>query len=313
MPYSPTAFRFNPVFLVVLTVLMLLVVACEQPTDPGSDPDPIEITGIGWAFENIHPSYFSSSPSSSAFAAFTVLLDTDQIGDRSVSTVKVGAGNRPDDYWTLDTSDDFSFDPDRGHIDLPLLYDSDADHVNYLDWRFEVTMSDGVSDTFEVEFKAADGESAPSAQRIYSQDYTGDTSGMSPMLPRANVSRAEWDGSGLEIDFSFSDSRVANGWAWVYDSNGNYIGYTDTAFEWSATSETALTSNSTVVSSWATSSGTTSVQARVEAAGFTDESSTYDLADVGEVVILLTDGFQYTRDYYYDFRSRSAVTTVTRP
>ena len=293
-------------------VLLALVAGCDQATSD-SGPAAIEVEYVAWIFENIDPNYWSTTTDASAFGNFTIYLKTDQIGDRTVDSVKVGAGSLADDYWTLDSSGDFDFDASTGRIDLPYLYIGSRPDVLYLNWRFTVTMSDGAEATYEHQYKSLNGATAPIGNMVYSpEEYGGSTTGMDAMIPVATVTAGPtWNGAAIEATLSLSDADIANGWAWCYAADGTYIGNTVAAFDWSVTDKDNPVPNNAIVTNYDTSSSPVTVDLSITVDDFTDDSATYDFADIASVVILLTDGYQYTGQFDYDFRSRTDQLTVS--
>ena len=57
--------------------------------------------------------------------------------------------------------------------------------------------------------------------------------------------------------------------------------------------------------------GTTNNTMRIQLADFNDESAIHDWVDISSVVLLLTEGSQWTGDFAWDFRSRTVSFDVT--
>ncbi len=126
---------------------------------------------------------------------------------------------------------------------------------------------------------------------------------MAAMIPRGNITGADFDDTTLTVTYQVNNSDVANAWLWLYDTNDTYIGWTNSAVSWDA----GQTVDNNIIPGTFNIDGTDTTMV-IEVTDFNDQSATLDFADVAKVILLLTDGSQYTGDFAFDYRSISPLT-----
>ena len=286
-----------PLFVAVVVVFM----SCENAGTNGPGKT-VEITDVGWRFENTDRAFYDPQSNYSARAYFSIIVN-DDIVEEDVESMVISANGIT---WTYE-SDEIDIGTDND-FDVILVHGSaGGDTIPLTGWEFTVTLTNGESATVTRDY-APPNASTPNQATAYTEDYTGSTSGMVSMLARGTISSATFDGTDLVVEFSVNDSRVANAWLWAYTASGKYIGSTSPVASWDAT-ETVDTDILTPPFSDDGSTNTMSIQ-QTE---FDVSSDVYGWDDIGSVVLLLTDGSQWTGDYDFDFRSRTALYDVTTP
>jgi hypothetical protein len=174
---------------------------------------------------------------------------------------------------------------------------------------FTIMLKNGNSDSYTFNIPAPGSDIDGSITHVFTEDYIyADTaaSNFAALPLRADISQAIFDSenSRLTIDFSIDDEIVANGYLWIYNSSGDPIGNTDIFIDYENNTHAAYlnsgaglyndgTLNSLIINN--------------------SDITIYDgfsFADVAELHIVLTDGFQYPGQIAYDCRSISEVFVV---
>ena len=170
-------------------------------------------------------------------------------------------------------------------------------------WVAEVSLTNGYVDTFQADY-APPGSTVVDIGvfAVYSEDCVGGTTGMNPMVPRATVTYAHNDGTNLSLSFVVDDPNVYNGFLWLHDSVGDYIGSSEFAVDWS----TGATNTFILVTGPLDNSGGTNTF-DLQLADIIFANGTVPMSEIAEVIVVLTDGMQYAGGRGWDYRSISAV------
>jgi hypothetical protein len=270
----------------VLLAAGLMVCACGLGNQP-----PVFDNDVGWVFENIDPTYWTKSgtadPGATAFRNFWVhVADPDGNGDITYIKVTDSGG-----YWWL------LQDSDSGYSALDPSGDFWGGWTPYYcspePYRVGLgTYTTLVLDSGAHEISRQDSFTGPGGASgytfAYTEEYSGGTSGGTPMVKRATALSGTKTGDRVSIQFSVSDGTVYNGWVWLYDSSERYIG-----------------------SSNRFGAGTINTSgANTRDLLFTELNlGTHSSAEIAGFHVVLVDGAQYAPGSGYDFRSVSAYTT----
>ena len=285
-----TMARRRAVVCVVLILAALIITGCgvRQPF----------IVNLGWWFENIDPGYWSGSPPpTTMFANFQAVVDDAAISESDIEFVEVRNSGLT---WRWDAGD-IPFNERSLTIELFLLAGNWPSHtIPTNGWTVEVGLKNGHSDSWDADYPTPGTSTVdPALFAVYSEDYVGATSGMVPMVPRANITNVQNDGTNITLDFTATDPNVYNCSLWFYDSNG-YVGHSDYGINWtSGLAKTSILSSGPLDNT----GGTNTFD--IQASDVVFYAGVVPLASITEVRVVLTDGAQYSPGGSYDYRSIS--------
>ena len=212
------------IIFIVSSIIFLYFVSCANN---GNEPPTCEITG--WCVENIDESFWTKwGYTGGATAYFDIWVEaSDPDGIDDITYVKVT--NPEGTYWVLRDSETGKdhYDPEGGFFGGWRRYYS-ADHPHRVllgQYTALVRDSKGNEATDTLSFNEPG--SLSGSGFLYSEDYTGSTSGGKKMLQRAVITNAIKDISDITIEFTVNDTRVYNGWVWFYDVSTEYITWSD--------------------------------------------------------------------------------------
>jgi hypothetical protein len=266
--------------------LGLLLIGCnlQQKNRP-----PSFLKACGWATSNVHASFWTKygdpAPQATAFRLFQVFVD-DADGYQDVTSVKVIHPNGSS-YWALE--DDYN--AEGGYWGGWYYWQSNSPHAVDLG-TYTVLVRDSAGHEITDAITFALPGSTTGSGFIYSEDYKDSTSGGEWMIRRASVTSRAKGLADLTVSFTVSDSRVINGWVWLYDAAASYI-------TWSGFFRDKVNNGNGLKVD-----GTTNTL-QLAATGL--ELGTHAFADIAGFHLVLTDGAQYAPEVtQYDNRSVSA-------
>jgi hypothetical protein len=239
----------------------------------------------GWAIENIDPTFWTNAPPATMYRNFWIYAEDP---DGAQDIVYIAVTDSSGHYWTLQDDYDPTYDYWGG---WGRCYDSSSPDMARLG-SYEVLVRDsaGHEITTTIACNGPAGESGFSF--VYSEAYSGNLSGGTPALRKATSLDGTRDADQITVKFTVDDARVHEGWLWLYDSSGHYIGWTDRFWGIINSGSGIYTDDSlnTLVMS--------STQLKLE--------SGHSFTEVAGFEVVLTDGGQYTEPTWYDYRSISA-------
>ena len=283
----------------LVAVSLLIVISCgESPTTTESNKEPEITKASGWAIESIDPSFWTKrgdNSNATALRNFWIYAsDPDGIEDIIYVSVTDPGGTN----WTLrdnDTGKDHYDDEGEFFGGWRRYYDTDQPNAVILG-QYTVLVRDSagneVTDTISVNSPGTNSGS----DFIYSENYTGLTSGSIEMLKRATIIDVMKGQDDMTLQFQVDDSRVFNGFIWFYDDSTNYI-------TWSG-----LIKNKVNEGVGFFKDGTTNTL-KIQSSDLELGDFTFD--NIKGIHLVLRDGIQFSpKENVYDHRSVSQYYTI---
>ena len=230
----------NKHFLILAFIFLFVGSSCQGPSGgsgSSSGPEPnggehneppvFDENGISWVVQNHHPSYwtkngYEANYSSSIRVAISV-DDKNGINDLSY----VGFTNPENTEWVF--KDSYyginDYDAEKGYFGNLRCYKSSSPDKVMLG-NYKASVIDTANNSVSKDFTVWGPNEDASHDFVYSEDYSGNTAGGIPNLKRAEYSNHTLGIDTISVDFSVNDSRVYNGYFWLYDNSQDYVGLT---------------------------------------------------------------------------------------
>ena len=290
---------------VLATASALLLPGCAGEPAPS-----FAITRVGWFEENIDPSFWTSPPPSdqSAYYDFFVRYEGDiTIGD--LRSVRIYA---PDGhYWNILRDGTFLDTTAKVIGGWRRWYGGPAPNMLLLgDLRVEVTLADGRVVEATRTVPAPGSASVGSYVAMHTEDVTFPPVDSAPMVRRVSVgpgAALDVAAQRLSLTFSTTDPLARNGWVWLYDAAGVYLGASVT-FRNPVTAEVAPQLGGQLHTD-----GAANTLLLVPADLLLVAGATFD--QIARVRVVMTDGAQYGAQQPggYDCQAIGPVATLARP
>ncbi|MCG8569265.1 MAG: hypothetical protein MJB14_03920 [Spirochaetes bacterium] len=264
--------------------------------------DSITITDLEYKIENIaDASYWvedSDAVEETCFINFWIQYKGDDIVWDFVEYARIYFTN--DLYWNIKPTFLDASNKEIGGWNH-LLYSRETHSLPIGEMTVRVKLKNGHITTYDKTI------GIPNSKSNGSYSYVCTPNNISPLpadyyeiLDIATINSGSYDSgdSQIDIDFDVADTKVQNGYLEFYDSDGDFIGYTDTF----------KTSASGTVIDWLgtfTNSGNNTIA--IDNDDHSDDivfQNKGSFADIYRILIVLTDGSQFsTNDYHYLSRS----------
>ena len=291
----------NKGFLGLMLIIVLLVFAgCPIPMAQSA-----AITDVGWYIDNIDQSFWLTTPPSTHALIYFSIYCSGDVSASDISSVKVTG---PDSaVWTLGPS---SLTINAQYHEVILSYLMESGHADTMPigiYVFELTYTDGSKTSYNQLIPAPDSTSTNGYTKVYTQELApSPPADGTETVRRATLGAHSNSGGTLTINFTVDDSKVYNGYVWLFDSANNYVGSTTTEFR--SGSDGGVLPILNGAGSFDTSGGNNTVT-------FTNGEIYYQsgktFSDINKFILVLTDGHQYASQGKYsscDCRSFSERT-----
>jgi hypothetical protein len=285
--------------IIIFVFVLLFLMGCKNNDNPvSSQSQNLKITNIGWIYTN-HPSDINGGH-----------LDLDIILHYS------GASLQPNEisYFKMTAAGGTWTPPITSTNLLDSLSEivqafyssslsSNASVMPIGSYGFELKLTDGTDVSQTIVFPAPGSSSTNGYSFIYTEDYTGGTTGsFARMIRRPTFNSVTKVNDTITATFTNSDTLFYNGYIWFYNSSGSYIG----GLPWFRNITTKALSN--VINKGVTiySDGMTHNVVK-----FTQQNcviySPASFNDIYSMRIIVTDGIQYQNNpgRSYDCRAVS--------
>jgi hypothetical protein len=216
---------FGP--LAAIGLAMALACGSSTPTTPTTALT-VTITGVGWYEENIDPTTWTTPPPNGQAAFFDFIIHYSgeiTFSDIEYARVYLPGGTR---WWTLNKDTRF-FDAAAKTIGgFGRWYDNAQPNILPLgDLLVEVKLTSGAISRYTRYVPAPASLTADPFSTMYTEDLTPPPAASTPMIKRASLGATNTSTAAtqtLSLTFSVNDPRVYNGFVWLYDAAGAYLG-----------------------------------------------------------------------------------------
>jgi len=305
--------------LLVVSCALLLALCAVGCGNAGNNNKPLNftITGFGWAYENIDPSFWSNPPGVRAFYDFWVRY-SGTIAYNNIVSASV----------TAPTGVSWNLVPNSSYVDTQnkvlggwgRWYENSSPYVLPIgNFQVTVKLSDGSTKTYSHVIPAPGMLTTGSYTSMQTEDL-GSVSGAAQMVPRAKITGSQTlNQTTKQIDLNFmvldAAGIVYDGNVWFYDASDNYLG----GFFYFRDPKTGGISALLISGGGTGTFDTHGVNELILGASdvtLANGVSQYTFfSTVSKFIVVLTDGAQYgpqsSGNLDYDGRSFSAMTPLT--
>jgi hypothetical protein len=296
----------NVSILLMSVITIIILVSCTSPSENLA----IEITDIGWMYENIDYLFWTSpSYTASCYGQFFIYYTGSEITALNLQSVEMNH---------IYSGRTWNFNLDPSNIDITnhcIGVFPNRFYSSYLSsngsvfpigpFLFTIILTNGNECTFTFDAPAPGSLTSNSKQFIFNEDYSGTIdSNYIQTIKKATIGTRTKDASSIQINFTINDPLFYNGFIWFYDNSNTYIGKTS-YFRIIGTG--AL---STIINGGSTlyTDGNNNV-VNLQSSNITFFSG-YSFSQITKFAIVLTDGAQYAgTNHTYDCRSITATTS----
>lgn len=317
---------------ILMISLVLLLVGCPaqnkvvvpdpiDPVDPTPKPPVVEaklaVEKVGWNIFNYDPTFSSTA---SARIRFYIDFKNTEIKPEDIKSVEIISEQSSNLSWTTDNPESIkenlkitstgSVFYQTGRL-FSTNYSKNGSVLPLGNYEFLITPTEGEVVKYTHTVPATGSANTNAKKFAFTEDYVNANNPLvdyDPLLKRAKISAAFLDASQtrLTVKFSVNDSRVYAGSVWLYDKDGNYVGYTTDGFRDFKTG--TISSNINDGNSIKTGGAENSVVVESPQLTFEDGKA---MSDVAFTHVALFDGWQFKdTDATFDVTSISAVKQV---
>jgi hypothetical protein len=289
-------------------LFLLFLIGCAQPVTSGDSSssgtaNSITITSMGWIIENIDTSFWSSTPPTHAFYDFWIYFSGTNISASDITYARIYIPPNYTSYWTIDPAQ--YLDTQNMKIGGWGRWYSSTNCLQIGNLKAEIKLNNGTSATFTKTIPAPANTVTNGYVSVYTEDIAAPANSVS-LIKRAAIGTRSNNGTTLTIVFNTNDTRVYNGWIWLYDANSNFVGASKTFFR-------DINGNfTTIINSGANlyTNGTNNTVSLGNSDISYNTGKTF--SDISKFIVVLSDGAQYASQgnyLNYDCRSISAKTS----
>lgn len=270
--------------------MIIFIFSCDVLQKDTKKSKTVTIDSIGWILVNESKDADEEIDDHSVKIWFNIYLEEDDIEATDISSFEI-TSDVSGFYWNIkDIGDKY----DSGKLNVRLYVSSLPDQMPIGDYTFDITLTNGNTDTYVFNVPAPNSITTNGCKYIYNEDYeisNGNIpSGMVQLPMRANIVGGNYSSSDetLTVEFRVNQSIIYNGFILLYNDDDTYIGYT-TSFRDFTTGVVNSISNSGV--DYYVNDDLNTIKITESDVTFFDSS--YTLSDATAFCICLTDGNQY--------------------
>lgn len=309
---------------ILMMLLVFVLVGCpaqKKVEVPEPEPPVVEaklaVDKVGWVIYNYDPTF---SATASARIRFYIDFKSTEVKPEDIKSIEIINEHSTNLSWTVDSADSIKENlktTSTGNIFyqtgrlFSTSYSENGSVLPLGNYDFYITPTEGEVVKYTHLVPATGSKSTNAKKYTFSEDYVNANNPLAdydPLLKRAKISAAFLDASQtrLTVKFNVNDTRVYDGSVWLYDTDGNYIGYTQDGFRDFETGQ--ITSNINSGNSFKTGGAENSVVVEAPQLSFEDGKG---ISDIAFTHIALYDGWQFKdTDSSFDIISISAVKAV---
>jgi hypothetical protein len=272
--------------ILLLAFATCVLASCSDSTGP-AESKKIELTRIGWYFQNSPPDY--GAPYSLSLDLGLHYAGSDLVsGDIASATASAEGGT-----WNLmptasslnDSAKTIAYGWDNFYSSL---FSSNGSVMPIGEYAFSVKLKNGALVASDFPVPAPGALTDQGYRFVYTEDYTGQvTSAFHPMLRRPAIRTVDLFDDTIAVEFSISDSLAYGGWLWYYDASNRYLGrseyfrnYSTKAISWILNEATTFRTD-----------GKPNLVRVTAAHSVMNTGETY--GSIQSVRVVVTDGLQY--------------------
>ena len=284
--------------LLVLTAALVAGSGCDSPKTAHA-------AFVGWYVNSIDPT--NNTVASDVTCNYYLSLRWD--GDAGLSDIEYARVYLPDHnhYWSFKL-DEEHFEAEKKRVSGYFMFNENHNAVPIGDMQAAIKVKNGDVSTLDRTMTSPASTSTMGYAYAYSENGSALDSTYVPALKRPIVTAHSIDYQALQLSLTFTvnDSRVYDGYLWLYDAADTYIGYSS-YFRGSISGAVSSTINGGAAFNTDGSSNVTVM----------DNSDIsflagHDFTNVTKALLVVTDGTQYAaagRYNAHDYRGYSARIT----
>ena len=257
---------------------------------------------VGWYIDSIDPAYHTVA--SDVTCSYFLSLRWE--GDAGLSDLEYARVYLPDHdrFWSF-TLDQAHFDSAKKKVFGYFTFNENHNAVPIGDMQAAIKVRGGDVSTLARTMTAPASTSTMGYAYAYSENGSALDATYVPTIKRPTVTAHALDigAQQMSVTFAVNDSRIYNGFLWLYDSADTYVGYSDYFRD----------STGGVVSNMVNGGAAIFTDGSPNVVGLGRSDITllagYDFTTIAKAVVVVTDGAQYVAaDRYnaYDYRAYSA-------
>lgn len=281
--------------------IAVFILSCDILQDD-TKKKTVTIDSLGWLLINETKDDDEDLDDNSVKIVFYIRLAEDDIEGTDISSLEV-TSDVGDTSWNIEDFDD-RYDGDI--ITVRLYRSSYPDLMPIGNYTFDITLTNGNSDSYVFNVPAPNSTTIDEFKYIYNEDYISSHSDLSSEYVQLPQRAGNIDGDynindeTLTIDFSINQSIIYNGTVLLYN-DGTYIGYTTYFRDFTTGKVNSLTNSG---EDYYVNGESNTINITDSDVTFTE--SPYSISDITSFIIMLTDGYQYEgNEYSYDSCSYS--------
>jgi len=216
---------------------LVLVAACatqapstQAPAAPVQDnkEKTYEITKVTFVYEDIHPSFWSSSRTDSMFLSVFIYFKREIPTKQDIKEMRIYDESKR--YWTMSVNEYVA--EDKTYIGGYARFRTDHYSLNWsvlslAAYEMQLSMINGTVCVYRYDPADPEPNGKNSRSYVYSSDYAGRKDDRYIQnVKRAEIRESRIEGDLIELAFSIADDRAANGNVAFYDKDKKFVGET---------------------------------------------------------------------------------------
>jgi len=188
----------------------------------------VTIEDVGWYIENVASDRWAaeSEVKPSLTYSFEVFFKED-LSASDIEYVRIYLPDNSGSYWTIDHDRYFHADTNSVGGSVRYWYGANPKELPIGELTAEILLTNGKSDTYSFIMGKPGSTSTEGYSYVYSKEDEATPTypaSSAPAVMRPTVESLSLSGGQLLTTFTVKGNNVRNGWIWLYDANGDYVG-----------------------------------------------------------------------------------------
>jgi len=188
----------------------------------------VTIEDVSWFIENVASDRWAagSDVKPSLTYSFEVFFEED-LSASDIEYVRIYLPGNSDSYWTIDKERYFHADTNSVGGSARYWYGANPKELPIGALTAEILLTNGKSDTYSFIMGKPGSTSTEGYSYVYSKEDEATPTypaSSAPAVMRPTVESLSLSGGQLLTTFTVKGNNVRNGWIWLYDANGDYVG-----------------------------------------------------------------------------------------